>query len=528
MSSSAILIMEWLKRAWLGKNASIDGVKQGNIGMGNAAWFDDEDRLLVGLESIPVGAAVIARDGRFLNVNRSLCEMFGYSPQELLKIDLQRIAHPEDKHDLGNLQQIFLQRDEAGQFENRYIHKSGHTIWVSAIISQLHTNSGRHQYLISQFRDITKYKQMEEDLRQTRNLLHGIIEGTPDAFFMKDKQGRYLVINPAGAHLFGRNIEEIIGKTDLDLHSPENVSQVQEIDRMVLSSGEVNTYELAITVAGTMKAFLFTKTPYRNHSGEIIGLVGIGHDITEHQRAAENLENSRAELRALSARLQSVREEERMRIAREIHDELGQVLTGLKIDVVSLAKKISELDTKDHWGQLRTKTQSIASLINNAILTVRKISTELRPGLLDAVGLLAAIEWQAREFEKRAGIKCRLKLPSVSISLDQNRSIAIFRIFQEILTNVARHSQATEVIVNIEEQNAFLILEAKDNGRGIRASEFSNPKSLGLLGMRERALLLGGEVSIRGVQGKGTTVSLRVPFEYNNGDGYPVRQGFDE
>ena len=130
--------------------------------------------------------------------------------------------------------------------------------------------------------------------------------------------------------------------------------------------------------------------------------------------------------------------------------------------------------------------------------------------MLDAVGLTAAIEWQAKEFESRTGIRCKLKLPSENIILDQNRSIAVFRIFQEILTNVARHSQATEVNINIEKREAVLFLEARDNGRGIKANEFSNPKSLGLLGMRERALLLGGEVSIRGVQSKGTIVTLRV------------------
>lgn len=516
--------MEWLKRAWLGKNSSVDGAKQGKMELNKVAWPDDDDKLLIVFENISVGAGLLARDGQFLKVNQSFCEMLGYTPQELMKIGIQDIAHPEDRGELSNLSQVFFQRDDHDQFEKRYIHKLGYTMWVSAVISQIHTSYGRNQYFISQLRDITKYKQMEEDLRQTRNLLHGIIEGTPDVFFMKDKEGRFLVINPAGASLFGRKAEEIIGRNDAELHSPEYVSQISEIDRQVLNTGEAKTYELAITASGVMKAFLFTKTPYRDHTGQIIGLVGIGRDITEHQRSAEHLENSRAELRALSARLQSVREEERMRIAREIHDELGQVLTGLKIDVVSLARKISDPDTKVDWGQLRTKTESIASLINNAILTVRKISTELRPGLLDAVGLIAAIEWQAREFEKRTGIKCRLKLPSASISLDQNRSIAVFRIFQEILTNVARHSQATEVAVIIEEQNASLLLEARDNGRGIRASEFSNPKSLGLLGMRERALLLGGEVNIRGVQGKGTTVSLRVPFESNDSDDYSSQE----
>jgi signal transduction histidine kinase len=266
------------------------------------------------------------------------------------------------------------------------------------------------------------------------------------------------------------------------------------------------------------RAFLFNKTPYRNYLGQIVGLVVVARDITEHQRAAENLENSRSELRALSAQLQSVREEERMRIAREIHDELGQVLTGLKMDVVSLTKRMAEANAQTDWQQLKERSQAIAVLINNAILTVRKISTELRPGLLDAVGLTAAIEWQAKEFEKRTGIKCELNLPQSNVVLDQNRSVAVFRVFQEILTNVTRHAQASKVSVVLEEQGTYLFLEARDNGRGIKASEFSNPKSLGLLGMRERALLLGGEFNIRGVRGKGTTVTIRIPLEELGGN----------
>jgi len=504
--------MEWLKRAWLGKNSS--GVDtNGDLQFGSLAWLDNNDRLLLALESIPIPACLVDRDSRFIKVNQSFCDVFGHTMQDLLKADFRDLLHPDDHLETASPMQMFHQAAEDGHFEKRCVHKLGHIIWVSATISQVQNSEGRNQFFITQLRDITRYKQMEEDLRQTRNLLHGIIEGTLDAFYMKDKQGRYLVINPAGAHLFGKNVEEIIGKSDEELHSPENMEQILDIDRQVMEIGGAKTYELAIQVTGSMRVFLFTKSPYRNHSGEIIGLVGIGRDITDHQRSAENLENSRAELRALSARLQSVREEERMRIAREIHDELGQVLTGLKIDVVSLAKKISEPDTLTDWSLVKSKTQSIANLINNAILTVRKISTELRPGLLDAVGLMAAIEWQAKEFEKRTGIKCKLIMPNSSIVLDEDRSIAIFRIFQEILTNVTRHSQATEVSIKIENRKAYLFLEARDNGRGIKASEFSNPKSLGLLGMRERALLLGGEVSIRGIQGKGTTVTLRVPLE---------------
>jgi PAS domain S-box-containing protein len=356
-------------------------------------------------------------------------------------------------------------------------------------------------------------EQTEVALRQSYNLLRGIIEGTSDVVYVKDLQGRYLIINPPGAQQLGRSVEEMIGKDDYHFFTPETARQITELDRQVMEQGETMTGEMTIVLSGTAHTFQMTKSPYRDHNGEIIALIGVSHDITDRQRAAEHLENSRAQLRALSGRLQSVREEERRRIAREIHDELGQILTGLKMELASLTRRLSPPDSNTDWKQIGERTKSINQLIDDAIQTVRKISTELRPGLLDTVGLAATIEWYAEEFQARTGINCHLSSLSKKTALDQERSIAVFRIFQEILTNVARHAQATNVDVALEEEGNDLVMIAQDNGRGVNAGELSNPKSLGVLGMRERATLLGGELNIRGIQGKGTTVTLRVPLD---------------
>lgn len=452
-------------------------------------------------------------DGRLLKVNSRLCEMLGYSLDEIMQLGMQGIAHPSDPLDFSHLDQILAGTIKNYTVERRYIHKSGQLIFTSFCISLVKDKENQPCYFLAQIQDIGKFKHDEQKFLQNQTLLQRVVEGTPDVVYVKDHQGRYLISNAAGARLIGKPVEEILGKDDTAFYSLDEANRLMSTDRQVMESGEVRSYEVAISIDGETRAFLFTKTPYHNLSGQAQGLVVVARDITEHQQASEHLENSRAELRALSAQLQSVREEERMRIAREIHDELGQVLTGLKMDVVSLARRMSETTTTQNWRQLKERTQSIADLINDAILTVRRISTELRPGLLDAVGLTAAIEWQAKEFENRTGIKCNMKLPKADILLDQNRSVAIFRIFQEILTNITRHAQASEVNIILDAQKEDLFLEAKDNGRGIRASEFSNPKSLGLLGMRERTLLLGGEFNIRGVQGKGTTVTVRIPME---------------
>lgn len=224
----------------------------------------------------------------------------------------------------------------------------------------------------------------------------------------------------------------------------------------------------------------------------------------------ESFRHSNEQLRELSARLQSVREEERTRISRAIHDELGQTLTGLKMDLAWL---------QEHLDQPRSvlleKTWVMSDLIDTLIQAVRRISTELRPGILD-LGLVATIEWQLQEFQTRTGIEGKLISAPEETVLDNEGSTTVFRIFQEILTNVVRHAQATMVEVTIEETANLLILQVQDNGRGITEREIRNPKSIGLLGMEERARLRAGEVQFQGSPGKGTRVTVRLPLSMNN------------
>jgi signal transduction histidine kinase len=226
----------------------------------------------------------------------------------------------------------------------------------------------------------------------------------------------------------------------------------------------------------------------------------------ERKRAETQLRLSHQQLRALSTRLQEVREQERTRIAREVHDELGQALTGLKLQLTWLA---SRLPGKSRI--LRERTRFIAGYIDQTIQTVRRIATELRPGILDSAGLPAALEWQAHEFEKQTGIRCRVRSSLRDGDWNQDLDTAFFRIFQETLTNVIRHSGATKVGVRLSADAGHFVLEVHDNGRGISAREIQNPNSIGLLGMRERAALVGGEVRLHGEPGKGTTVTISSP-----------------
>jgi signal transduction histidine kinase len=227
----------------------------------------------------------------------------------------------------------------------------------------------------------------------------------------------------------------------------------------------------------------------------------------DRKRAEVQLRASHKQLRALSVYLQHVREEERTRIAREVHDELGQALTSCKLDASWLAHHLPR-----NQKHLSEKAEKLSINIDSTIQTVRRISTELRPGILDYLGLAAALEWQAQEFQTRTGIRCHVSAHLHGPSLDPELTTTFFRIFQETLTNVIRHANATDVDVELKEDSARIIMEVKDNGRGISRQEISDPKSMGLLGMRERAALLGGDFRIQRLRGgKGTRACVAIP-----------------
>jgi len=231
-------------------------------------------------------------------------------------------------------------------------------------------------------------------------------------------------------------------------------------------------------------------------------------ELAERAMTEQRLRTSEENMRALAGHLQSVREEERIHIAREIHDELGQALTALKFDIAAIAKGCAG----EAIGSVTERSQAAAQAIDRIINSVRRISSGLRPEVLDEIGLGAAIDWQAREFQRRTGIRCLVQMPPRFADPDKDRSTAIFRIFQELLTNVARHANATRVEVKVEEHDGDgLRMTVVDNGRGIKPAESESPTSLGFLGLRERVMAFAGSLDVRGEEGQGTTVSVTIP-----------------
>ncbi len=226
----------------------------------------------------------------------------------------------------------------------------------------------------------------------------------------------------------------------------------------------------------------------------------------ERSQAVEELENSRQRFRNLSGHLQDLREADRKYIAAELHDELGGLFTAIKMEISLLSSNAGNQD------KMRNAKESLVKLADTGIETVRRISTDLRPEILDHLGLISAIQWYLNEFQKRARIRCKCMLNEEDIQMNKDRATAIFRILQEAMTNVARHSKATKVTVEVRKEEDTLTLKIEDNGKGVNEEKINDPFSFGLMGMQERTMYLGGELVIKGVPDKGTKVTLSIPL----------------
>ncbi len=278
------------------------------------------------------------------------------------------------------------------------------------------------------------------------------------------------------------------------------------IDRGIASAGvQTESYEVEYRILlpdGSIRHIHEVVCPVTNASGEVVERYGGVMDITERKRQEEQLRQSLDQLRALASYVQRAREDERVRMAREMHDDLGQAMTAIKIELSALVRDLP-------IGR-RRQYDCIFELADGAIESVHRICSELRPAILDELGLVAALQSAAEEFAARTWIRCLLDLPPGGITIDQECTTALFRIFQETLTNVARHANASEINVRLAQEDGSLVLEVRDNGRGV-SEDLLSGSSLGILGMRERALMVGGEFTITGGLGKGTTVRVRIP-----------------
>lgn len=350
--------------------------------------------------------------------------------------------------------------------------------------------------------------------RSNEKLLDKIAMSLPIAMAVIDNKSKVRMLNNQFVRDFGYTINDV---ADLDEWF-KKVYPDKELRQNAISNWEkANQASSAKDLRSLQKEWHITCKNGTERDVEIRvaraldRIIVTLNDITYQKQAEEALKSSHEQLRELAARLQQAREEERAFIAREIHDELGQLLTGLKMDIKWVEKRLPS--NTDDLPLFRDKLASILELVDDTIHALRRIATELRPGVLDTLGLNAAIEWQAQEFSSRTGIDCEISEQTNYQVDDRNCESALFRIFQEALTNVARHAEATKVGISLSRQNGSLILQVRDNGRGITEKEIKDPHSIGLLGMRERAHVFGGEVNVSGSPGRGTTVTASIPLE---------------
>jgi PAS domain S-box-containing protein len=372
-------------------------------------------------------------------------------------------------------------------------------------------------------RDITERHKAEVGLLELQRREHArlmeleaLMEAAPALVWIAhDPECRLITRNYASQQLLRLPPGDKFSKTPADNQSPRNYQffkngqHLFEKDLPMQVAGrtgkQVLCQELEVRFSdGTRRWIYGNSVPLCKEDGVVRGAVATFIDITELKRAEQ-------ELRALAERLQAVREEERTRIAREIHDVLAQELTLLKLDIAWLKRRVVETLDESKRKQLLEKLAGMSQLTGDAMLSVQRIATELRPVVLDALGLCAAIEWQAKEFSGRSNIECSANIPEDDILLDRQHSTAVFRILQESLTNVVRHANATKVTIVFQRQSRQVILTIQDNGRGIQPDEVENPTSLGLMGMRERATLMGGKCRISAPPDGGTLVEVSFP-----------------
>jgi two-component system sensor histidine kinase UhpB len=467
---------------------------------------EDRYRRLVQLSPEPVG---VHCDGKIAFINPAGAKLFGAAhPDELIGKPIMDLVHP----DYRNIIQERLKGLAAGKpgplLEQKGVTLDGRVIDVEAVATPI-TYQGKSavQFLC---RDITERKRTERSLRESDERFRSFMNYMTGYAWIKNVAGSYVYMNERLLKILPKHQDDWLGRTDSDFWPPEVAAEYKRNDQRVLRDKRDLQVIETWPREGQTRYGLVSKFPIFDAHGDAIMVGGTSIDITETKQIEEKLKTSRAQLRALAARLQSVREEEKMVLAREIHDELGQVLTALKMDLAYANRKLGGEGASIQ--EIHKKMHSMIQVIDDTVEKVRRIATDLRPDVLDNLGLVPALEWYAEEFQSRTGITCKTKLSTKRIVLDQTRATAIFRIFQETLTNVARHSGASLVEVNLRLLRDRLLLEIQDNGKGINGTDTRERNSLGILGMQERSLLLGGTFKITGIPGEGTTVSVMIPL----------------
>ena len=472
--------------------------------------LQSEERWTATLGSI--GEAVIATDSeaRITFLNGIAASLTGWQPEEALNQpigNVLRLINEKSGMTADNEVLRVLKEKKILAVANHVdlVTRDGREIAVEHSAAPILAGKGKVIGVVLIFRDVSERRQEQIETAEQAALL----ELTQDSVFVIDMEGRVQFWSRGAEAMMGYSKAEAVGKIAHELLLTEFPMPFAEITAELMRVGHWEGDLIKIAQDGRQVVVTGRWALQWGKRDQAPRVLVINSDITERKRGEELLILQREQLRALAERLQWVREEDRKKVARDLHDQIGQILTAIKMDMTWMTRHLPASE-----GALLARIRESIQSIDDGVKAVRTICSGLRPGVLDDLGLAAAIEWQANEFVARYGVPCEISVPPVDLHLDGDRATATFRIFQECLTNVIRHAQAKSVriILTQEEENILLVVE--DDGVGFSESGNSNPLgSLGLLGMKERAQFCGGNVQISSTPGSGTKVTVRVPVD---------------
>lgn len=470
---------------------------------------EEKYRLLV--ENAGALVTMFDRGGKMLFCNQIAAQYLGAAPEAMVGKTIFDMFPKELADEYVARYARVIDTGAPEQHEDRYETPKG-TRWFKSILEPVRDKDGRRIAVQLVSHDTTELAQAERALRDRDTRLRLMVSQAPAVLWTVDRDLRFTSSMGAGLGSLGLAPGQVVGKTLYEYFGTDDPNFTPIAMHRKSLEGEATTYE-AFWDHSVWETYT---EPLRDENGKIIGCLALALDITERKLAEAELKEYGERLRALAVRLQKVREEQSASIARDIHDEIGQPLVGLKFELAHIKNRLDRCDDPAVREEVDRKIEEMFGQIHAAIEIVRSVSTQLRPKILDDMGLVGAIETFAQEFGRRAGFGCEVNQygpPGFGSDLDYDRSTAVFRIFQEVLVNVGRHADATQVWIDLRDEDDCFILEVRDNGKGIPRDQLKMVEGgLGILGMKERALVFGGTVSIDSEPGRGTRVEVKIPL----------------